>query len=149
MKAVIYAAKSTADLKGSIPTQLDDGRRLAEEKGHEVVGEFKDEAKSAFHGSRGQGLTDAMAMCEQLAAEDGGAVLVVQHSDRLARGDGKQARHLVEFTLWGLKTGVTILSVQDPGHVPGGRLRASDGGCGRSPATMRTVDGRGWLLLLG
>ena len=38
MKAVIYAAKSTEDTHGSIPTQLEDGRALAKGQGWEVVG---------------------------------------------------------------------------------------------------------------
>jgi hypothetical protein len=41
-------------------------------------------------------------------------VLIVQHSDRLARGDGRQARHLVEIALWARKTGVKIRCIQDP-----------------------------------
>jgi DNA invertase Pin-like site-specific DNA recombinase len=41
-------------------------------------------------------------------------VLAVQHSDRLARGDGVAAAHLVEYALWAGKAGVRIASVQDP-----------------------------------
>jgi hypothetical protein len=37
----------------------------------------------------------------------------VQHSDRLARGDGRSARHLVEIALWALKVGVTLRCVED------------------------------------
>ena len=96
--AVIYAAKSTADEHGSIPTQLADGRTLAEREGMTVVAEYSDEAASAYKGDRGPGLARALAECERL-----GATLIVQHSDRLARGDGKQARHLVEIALWALK----------------------------------------------
>jgi site-specific DNA recombinase len=114
LKAVLYAAKSTEDVHGSIPTQLTDARAMAEREGWEIVGEYEDEAKSAYSGSRGDGLTRAKAQAERLVAEGHAAVLVVQHSDRLARGDGgREAAHLVEFSLWRAKSGVAIRSVQD------------------------------------
>ena len=47
-------------------------------------------------------------------AEREGSALIVQHSDRLARGDGDRAQHLVEIVLWARKAGVTLKSVQDP-----------------------------------
>jgi DNA invertase Pin-like site-specific DNA recombinase len=122
MRAIVYGAKSTVDVKGSIATQLADGRALAEAQGLDVVADYQDEAKSAFSGDRGPGLAAALAHCEALAAEHGSSVLVVQHSDRLARGDGRQAKHLVEYVLWALKHGVTIKSVQDPGMFPEGDL---------------------------
>ena len=115
---VLYAAKSTADLKGSIPTQLEDCRVLALREGLTVASEHQDEAASAYSGSRGPGLTDAMAACERLVIEHGSCALIVQHSDRLARGDGKAARHLVEYALWAGKVGVRIASVQDPEMFP-------------------------------
>jgi DNA invertase Pin-like site-specific DNA recombinase len=118
--AVVYAAKSTEDKKGSIPTQLEDGRALAERDGLTVVAEFQDESFSAFHGSRGPGLAEAIAKCESLVAEYGNAALVVQHSDRLARGDAKSAKHLVEYVLWSIKAGVRIKSVQDGDMFPEG-----------------------------
>jgi DNA invertase Pin-like site-specific DNA recombinase len=107
--AVVYAANSTADERGSIPAQLRDARELAEHEGMEVVAEYSDEAASAFKGNRGPDLERAMEHAERL-----GCALVVQHSDRLARGDGKRARHLVEYALWALKADVTLVSVQDP-----------------------------------
>jgi hypothetical protein len=39
---MIYAAKSTEDKHGSIPTQLEDCRQMAEREGWTVVGEFHD-----------------------------------------------------------------------------------------------------------
>jgi site-specific DNA recombinase len=48
--------------------------------------------------------------------------LIVQHCDRLAPGDGKQARHLIEIVLWALKTGVELVSVQDPEMLAGGDM---------------------------
>jgi DNA invertase Pin-like site-specific DNA recombinase len=117
--AVAYAAKSNEDTHGSIETQLADARELARRDGLDLPPEreFKDEAKSAYHGNRGPNLARAMAECERLAREgdeDHKPVLIVQHSDRLARGDAKQAKHLVEYALWAIKAGVTIRSMQDP-----------------------------------
>ena len=114
MPCVIYAAKSTEDKHGSIPTQLEDCRAMAEREGWTVVGEHKDEAFSAYSGDRGPGLAATVVECERLAAEHGEAVLIVQHSDRLARGDGRAAKHLVEYALWAGKNGVRLVSVQDP-----------------------------------
>jgi DNA invertase Pin-like site-specific DNA recombinase len=118
VRAVIYAAKSTEDKHGSIPDQLADCRRLAAERDVPVEGEYRDEAKSAFHGDRGPGLADAMAHCEL----PGKSLLIVQHSDRLARGDAKQARHLIEVVLWAIKNDVELLSKQDPEILSGGDL---------------------------
>ena len=113
-KAILYAAKSTTDTKGSIPTQLADGRELAEGEGMEVIGEYADESASAFSGDRGPQLAAAKAEAERIAGEDGACSLIVQHSDRLARGDGANAAHLVEYALWAIKAGVKLRSIQDP-----------------------------------
>ncbi len=112
--------------KGSIPTQLKDCRELAHRRGYVVAGEYEDEAASAFHGDRGPGLARAMAHCEGLS----NPVLIVQHSDRLARGDAKQARHLVEVVLWALKNDVELLSVQDQEMFPEGDYRLLMGAIG-------------------
>jgi site-specific DNA recombinase len=90
---VIYAAKSTEDKHGSIGTQLEDCRELAAHEGWEVVGEYQDEAFSAYHGNRGPGLAAAI----QKAVEHAPSVLVAQDADRFARGAGDApgaARHL-------------------------------------------------------
>ena len=108
-RAVIYAAKSTEDKRGSIKTQFADCKEMAEGEGWEVVATYEDEKKSGWSGDRGPGLVAAMEHAERVAP----CVLVVQHSDRLARGDAKQARHLVEIALWAIKNEVTIRSVQD------------------------------------
>lgn len=121
-QAVLYAAKSTDDEKGSIPDQLSDGRKLAAERGLQVVAEHQDEAASAYSGDRGPGLAKALAECERLSAEHGSCALIVQRSDRLARGDGKQARSLVEITLWAIKHDVELHSVQDPEILAGGDM---------------------------
>jgi DNA invertase Pin-like site-specific DNA recombinase len=106
--AILYAAKSTADPRGSIPNQLADCRAVVEAAGHVVVGEYSDEAASAYSGNRGPGLVAAREHAERLGAE-----LWVQHSDRLARGDGRTAAHLVEHVMWAMKCGVSLRSVQD------------------------------------
>jgi hypothetical protein len=112
---VIYAAKSTEDLRGSIPGQIADCRAEIDARGaREVDAESVDEAVSGFSRSRGLGLARAMRRAAELAERDGIAELWVQHSDRLARGDGKQARHVVEIALWALKANVSVRSVQDP-----------------------------------
>lgn len=114
VRAIAFAAKSTADPHGSIEGQLQDARKLAEKQGLVLVSEYHDESASAYHGNRGPNLARAIAEAERLAAEDGRAALIVQHSDRLARGDGRKAKHLVEYALWALKSNITICSVQDP-----------------------------------
>jgi DNA invertase Pin-like site-specific DNA recombinase len=106
--AILYAAKSTEDINGSIPTQLEDGRQLAEQEDLEVVGEYFDEAASAYRGDRGPELAAALEHAEGI-----GGSIIVQHSDRLARGDGKQARHLAELFFASNRLGVTLRSVQD------------------------------------
>jgi DNA invertase Pin-like site-specific DNA recombinase/predicted RNA-binding Zn-ribbon protein involved in translation (DUF1610 family) len=107
-QAIIYAAKSTEDKRGSIPAQLEDGRALAGKEGLPIAAEYADEAASAWSGDRGPELAAALDHAERI-----GAVLIVQHSDRLARGDARQARHLIEIYLWALKAGVSLRSVQD------------------------------------
>jgi DNA invertase Pin-like site-specific DNA recombinase len=112
---VVYAAKSTEDLRGSLTTQVADCRgSIASNGDRRVVAEHADEAVSGFSSSRGPGLSAALAQVEALGAEHGRAELWVQHSDRLARGDGRKARHLVEIALWALKRGLTVRSVEDP-----------------------------------
>jgi DNA invertase Pin-like site-specific DNA recombinase len=112
LPAIIYAAKSTADERGSIPTQLADCRAAAEAEGREIVAEFKDEKASAYKGNRGTGLTAAKD-----AAIKHGAELWVQHSDRLARGDGITADHLAEIWFALRRHGVRIRSVQDDSNL--------------------------------
>jgi site-specific DNA recombinase len=116
VQAIIYAAKSTEDKHGSIPTQLADCRRMAEGEDWKVAGEFQDEGFSAYSGNRGPGLEKAKALAVKTAAENGEAVLIVQHSDRLARGAGDTpdaADHLVEVLTWANRHRVTLRTVQD------------------------------------
>jgi DNA invertase Pin-like site-specific DNA recombinase len=112
---VIYAAKSTEDKRGSILEQLRECREAIEtDPRRELVAEYKDEAFSAYSSDRGPGLRDATQHVEELAAEHGIAELWAQHSDRLARGDGRSARHAVEIALWALKRDVKVRTIQDP-----------------------------------
>jgi DNA invertase Pin-like site-specific DNA recombinase len=115
IRCVTYAAKSTQDLRGSIPAQLLDCQEALDRAGDRLlVAEYSDEAASAFHGDRGPGLADAMHQAELLAREHPTVELWAQHSDRLARGDGRTARHAVEIALWALKRGIRIRTIQDP-----------------------------------
>jgi len=112
---VIYAAKSTEDKRGSIPDQLRECREAIEPDPHRrFVAEYVDEAASAFSSNRGPGLDEAMQHAEDLAHQYGAGELWAQHSDRLARGDGRLARHAVEIGLWALKHDVRVRTVQDP-----------------------------------
>lgn len=113
---VLYAAKSTEDKHGSIPTQLEDGRAKAEREGWAVIAECQDEGFSGYHGNRGPGLAEARERAAALAAEHGSAVLLAQHSDRLARGAGDAPgapEHLAEIAFWARRQNVELRSVQD------------------------------------
>ena len=111
--AILYAAKSSADPRNSLGTQLADAKALAEREGYEIVADYQDESESGYKQSRGQGLEYALTHCERLAKDHGQAALVIQHSDRLARGDGRVAKHVVEYALWAIKREIVIRSVQD------------------------------------
>ena len=110
---VIYAAKSTADEHGSIQSQLERCREHAARQGWQVAGEYHDEAASAYKRSRGPGLKSAKAHASTLATENGEAVLLVFATDRLARGDGRTAAHLVEYVLEAMKAGYHIEAVSE------------------------------------
>jgi site-specific DNA recombinase len=111
--AIIYAAKSTEDKHGSIPDQLADCRAMADREDWDVLAEYHDEGFSAYKGNRGPGLASAR---ERAARGDAPAVLLVQHSDRLARGAGDApgaAEHLAEIMFWARRHNVQLRSVQD------------------------------------
>jgi DNA invertase Pin-like site-specific DNA recombinase len=114
LPCVIYAAKSSEDLRGSLTAQIEDCRsKIGSDSDRTVVSCYADEAVSGFSSNRGPELSAALSEVQALAAEHGTAELWVQHSDRLARGDGRKARHVVEIALWALKVGVTIRTVED------------------------------------
>lgn len=111
---LIYAAKSTKDPRGSIGTQVAQCAEAIRAEGREPYGRpYRDEAASAYHGNRGADLAAVMAEAERLRAAGDEVNLWVQHSDRTARGDGVEARHVVEVMLWALKQGVQVHSLQD------------------------------------
>lgn len=121
---VLYGAKSTEDPRGSIGTQLQDCRdaisREADRPGQpekKIVGEYSDEGKSAYKGNRGEGLAVAKERAAEAAAEHGAAELWVQHSDRIARGDGLNADHLAEVYFAMRRAGVRLRSVQDDSNL--------------------------------
>src|SRR4051812_47603175 len=94
---IIYAAKSSEDTRGSIATQVADCRAAIERTGGLLHGDPQiDENRSAFKGNRGPGLARAKELSIEAARTHGESELWVQHSDRLARGDGRVADHLAE-----------------------------------------------------
>lgn len=116
LRVVIFAAKSTADEKGSIPQQTADCEAHAKAQGWIVDARESDEAASAFTGNRGPGLERAMARAEALAKAHGRAGLLVWHSNRIARGGGdapQAAKHLAEYLFWAQRANVELHSVQD------------------------------------
>ncbi len=106
--AIIYAAKSSPDERGSIPDQLKKCREMAEAEDYEFAAEYSEENVSAYHGDRGPELAAALEHAARI-----GAALIVWHSDRLARGDGENNRHLVEILLEAMHKGFTLRSVED------------------------------------
>lgn len=116
---VIYAAKSTEDTRGSIGTQIDDCRAaIARQGGREIEGEpLTDENHSAYSANRGPGLAEAKLRAAESARAHGEAELWVQHSDRLARGDGRTADHLAEIFFAMRRQNVRLRSVQDDANL--------------------------------
>jgi len=106
--AIIYAAKSSPDERGSIPDQIKKCRALADEEGYEVIATFDEENVSAYSDDRGPELAAALEHATRI-----GASLIVWHSDRLARGDGEKNRHLVEILLDAMRKGYKLRSVED------------------------------------
>jgi DNA invertase Pin-like site-specific DNA recombinase len=75
---------------------------------------YRDEAFSAYKGSRGPDLAKALEHAERLAREKGDAVVVTSKADRLARGDGRDGKHLVEYIFPARRAGYRFTSVVDP-----------------------------------
>jgi hypothetical protein len=100
MQAIIYAAKSTKDPKGSIPRQLDKCRDKAADEGWPIAAEYTDEDFSAYSGNRGPGLERALAHVREIGQTDGEAILLVWRANRISRGAGDKPdapRALVEI----------------------------------------------------
>jgi DNA invertase Pin-like site-specific DNA recombinase len=106
--AIIYAAKSSPDERGSIPDQLGKCGDWADDESYEVVATYHEENVSAYHDDRGPELAAALEHAARI-----GAALIVWHSDRLARGDGEKNRHLVEILLDAMRRGYRLRSVED------------------------------------
>lgn len=119
--AIVYAAKSTADVRNSLATQIADCEQAIErEGGRRIVAIFQEEAASGFHGNRGDQLAEAKARAVKEAAAHGGAELWVQHSSRFARGAGdspKAADHLLEVFFAMRRQNVELRSVEDDSAV--------------------------------
>lgn len=111
---VLYAAKSTTDLNDSLGSQLDEMREHIEENGGgEIVGQGSDENVSGYKKSRGPGLAKMQTLAADTAAAhpDRDVVLLAFDPDRLARGDSKQAKHLVQRTLEANDGGYRLVTV--------------------------------------
>lgn len=114
--AVIYAAKSSPDEKGSVADQqrvvLE---RVEREGGRIVVAEpFGEPNVSGYTGERGPQLEAAMRAAVEAAAEHGEAELWVFHSSRLARGDGRKGRRSLNLICAQLLyENVQVRSVED------------------------------------
>jgi DNA invertase Pin-like site-specific DNA recombinase len=106
--AIIYAAKSSPDERGSIPDQIEKCRVMADEEGSAVVAVYYEENVSAYSDDRGPELAKALEHAARISAS-----LFVWHSDRLARGDGEKNRHLVEILLDSMRKGYRLRSVED------------------------------------
>lgn len=116
LRVVIFAAKSTGDVRGSIPQQIAECERHALAQGWVIDARESDEAASAYTGNRGPGLERAMKRAEALAKQHGRAGVLVWHSNRLARGGGDApdaARHLTEYLFWAQRANVELHSAQD------------------------------------
>ena len=141
--AVIYAAKSTADERGSLESQTTACREHCERNGWDVAGEYKDEAKSGYSGSRGDDLIAAKEHAARLAP-GGDVVLLVFASDRLARGDGTtKAAHLVEHVLDARKAGYRVEAVTEDigGEMAIASRRSTGSGPARTARRSRLTSG--------
>src|ERR1035441_560332 len=108
MRSILYAAKSTEDRKDSIGGQLDAIKvAIAAEGDREVIGEHSDENISAFRKSRGPELEAAIERAKAAAPSE----LWCYDPDRLARGNGVEARHLGKLYFDLLEAGVKIRAV--------------------------------------
>jgi DNA invertase Pin-like site-specific DNA recombinase len=108
MQTIIYAAKSSEDEKGSIQGQLDAIKKaIAAEGDREVIGEHSDENISGFRKSRGPELEAAIERAKAAAPSE----LWCFDPDRLARGNGVEARHLGKLYFDLLEAGVKIRAV--------------------------------------
>lgn len=111
--AILYGAKSTTDEHGSIPTQLQDARAMAEREGFEVVAEYSEDGRSAYRGNRGPQLAAAKEHAIRLVADGADVAIFVQHSDRIARGDGVEQMAVIQYVWEARAAGYSFRSCQD------------------------------------
>lgn len=102
--AILYARTARNDACGSIRGQLTDCQALAEREGLTVIADYSDQGVAGHGQSHGPQLAAALHHAEEL-----GASLIVQHSDRLSRRAGR----LAELRLAARQAGVRLRSVQD------------------------------------
>jgi hypothetical protein len=127
ISAVIYASKSTdvgddgrtEETLDSISDQIKDCEAAIQREERQLLDTFHEDAVSAYKGNRGPKLAAALALAERAADEHGEAELWVQHSDRLARGDGRKggARHLGGLYFECRQVGIRLRSMQDDGNL--------------------------------
>ncbi|WP_082635243.1 recombinase family protein [Sphingobium baderi] len=115
--AYLYARFSSLNQKegSSIERQLTYGRTFIDKHGWDLVGELRDEGKSAFKGANRE--EGAALHGFELKARNGhfssGAVLVCENVDRLSRQGAKAAAQLI----WSLnEAGVDVATYHD-GHI--------------------------------
>ena len=117
--AVVYAAKSSADPHGSLRTQIEaclaslPARGLKNSTG--ILSRTKDSQATAVTVDRV--LRKPKRLVIEAASVRGCAELWVEHSDRLARGDGINADHLGEIFFELRRQRVRLRSVQDDGNL--------------------------------
>src|SRR5207237_300139 len=119
---VIYAALSDKDIDETVPEQLDECRVFVTERTHRnedgeienwfIAAEFHESGESAYSGNRGPELQKALTDSADLAAEYGRTILLTPTSTRLARGDGRKARHLNQLYWETDDLGVEIWTVR-------------------------------------
>jgi len=116
--AIVYAAKSTLDVRGSLGTQIEGCTAAIKREGRVLYATpCVDDGFSAWKANRGPGLADAKRLAVEAASRHGHAELWVEHSDRLARGDGLAAAHLGEIYFEMRRQGVRLRSVQDDANL--------------------------------
>lgn len=67
---ILYAAKSTEDIRRSIPGQLEDGRRFAQSTGLQVIAEYSEADVSAYSGNRGPDLAAALKHVKRVGGSE-------------------------------------------------------------------------------
>ena len=126
---VTYAAKSTEDIRGSIPDQLRDCAAAIDQAGDRLfVADTRTRLVRHFTGNRGPGLADAMQHAEALVAKYGAAP---RHKDWVRAGRGRPcarsgAEHFGTFGAALDAAGVCLVAVRPANErraKPAGRRR--------------------------